>query len=60
MPDRREAFMEQRKHKIGHTCITWDESDVETAVSVLARLGYQGVEVFGWTQDVLQQEGHLD
>ena len=60
MPDRREAFMEQRKHKIGHTCITWDESDVETAVSVLAGLGYQGVEVFGWTLDALQQEGKLD
>lgn len=52
--------MERRRHKIGHTCITWDESDVETAVAVLAGLGYQGVEVFGWTLDVLKEQGKLD
>lgn len=52
--------MEQRKHGIGHTCITWEEADVETAVSVLAELGYQGVEVFGWTLDVLKEQGKLD
>lgn len=52
--------MERRRQKIGHTCITWDESDVETAVSVLADLGYHGVEVFGWTLDALKEQRKLD
>ena len=51
--------MEKRKFQIGHTCITWDEADVETAVSVLAGLGYHGVEIFGWTLDTLRNQGKL-
>lgn len=52
--------MEKKKYKVGHTCITWAEEDVETAVKVLAELGFHGAEIFGWTLDVLQNENRLD
>lgn len=48
------------RHGVGHTCITWDEQDVETAVAVLAELGYEGVEVFGWTLEELERQGKLE
>lgn len=55
-----EKAMEKEKRKIGHTCITWDESDVESAVKTLAQQGYYGVEVFGWTLEALEAAGKLD
>ncbi len=46
--------------KIGHTAITWPDSEVETAVQTISELGYRGVEVFGWTLKTLKEQNRLN
>jgi len=50
----------ERRLKVGHTGITWADEDVCTAIATISKLGYHGVEVFGWTLDTLEKEGKLD
>ncbi|NLN47075.1 MAG: TIM barrel protein [Clostridiaceae bacterium] len=46
--------------KIGHTAITWPDSEVETAVQTISELGFRGVEVFGWTLKTLKEQNRLN
>jgi inosose dehydratase len=38
----------KRNIRIGHTAITWDNKDVEQAVTAIGSCGYWGTETFGW------------
>jgi len=49
----------KRKLLIGHTGITWENADVETAIKDIAGLGFHGFETFGNVLDTWETRGGL-
>jgi inosose dehydratase len=46
--------------KIGHTSITWKDTDIEDAIKTLADYGFAGIETFGWVLETMESEGKSD
>ena len=59
MPSTLCAAPRQRKIHIGHTGITWKNSDVEQAIQTVASLGFYGFETFGDVLNNWQEKGSL-
>lgn len=53
------APVKQRKIHLGHTGITWRNSDVESAVQDVASLGFYGFETFGEVLAKEEEKGGL-
>ncbi|WP_248923951.1 sugar phosphate isomerase/epimerase family protein [Paenibacillus hamazuiensis] len=43
--------------RFGHTAITWDNSDIESAIPAIASCGYWGTETFGWVLEEWEASG---
>lgn len=53
--------MSETKLKIGHTGITWlKDDDFEDAIRTIAKEGFGGIELFGWTLPKIKAQGKLD
>ena len=56
----RQAFaVQSRKVRVGHTGITWRNSDADQAIKDIGSLGFSGYETFGEVLERLDAEGHL-
>ena len=52
--------MNENKLKIGHTGITWlNDDDFEDAIRTIAKEGFGGIELFGWTLPKIKAQGKL-
>lgn len=55
------VYMIKRKRlKVGHSAITWPDNEVENAIAAISRLGFHGIEVFGWVLESLKLQNRLD
>ena len=59
LPFEQAMAMKTRKVKIGHTGITWRNSDVDQAIKDLGSLGFYGFETFGEVLQRKDTEGNL-
>lgn len=52
--------MSEKKLRIGHTGITWlNDDDYEDTIRTIAKEGFGGIELFGWTLPKMKAQGKL-